>query len=268
MSEVKLYLGDCLDVMSRIPSKSVNAVITDPPYFSSDKTRGKWDSYFDINAWWELVKNILVDGGAVVVFGNEPFSSLMRTSNLDWYRYDIKWVKNRTTGFANANYRPMNKYEDIMVFSEFGSGAGSKEKSMNYFPQGLVEINAERTNSANRQGIISNDTNNLGKNNSLLQSGTKYIQKYTNYPTNVIYFDCDTTHYHPTQKPVSLCEYLIKTYTKENDTVLDSFMGSGSTGVGCLNTNRNFIGIEKEQKYFDIAEKRIKEIKSAQSLWS
>ena len=116
-------------------------------------------------------------------------------------------------------------------------------------------------------GLSSIWTEMIGKNNSLLQSGTKYVQKYTNYPTNVIYFDCDTTHYHPTQKPVSLLEYLIKTYTKENDIVLDSFMGSGSTGVGCLNTNRKFIGIEKEKEYFDITQRRIKEVEDATKLW-
>ncbi len=128
---------------------------------------------------------------------------------------------------------------------------------MIYNPQGLILLNKTKKNHANRQGLIADDTNNLGNKNSLLQEGSEYIQKFTNYPSNVIYFDVEHKRLHPTQKPTKLLEYLIKTYSNENDTVLDNCMGSGSTGVACINTNRNFIGIEKDNKYFEIAEDRI-----------
>ena len=128
---------------------------------------------------------------------------------------------------------------------------------MTYNPQGLKTINRTKTNSSNRHGIVMQDTNNTGMNNSLLQEGTQYIQKYTNYPNNVVYFNNPTKYFHPTQKPIALLEYLIKTYSNEGDTILDNCMGSGSTGVACVNTNRNFIGIELDEKYFKIAEERL-----------
>lgn len=258
--EYELYFGDCLELMKEIPDKSINLVLTDPPYFSADKTRSKWDKGFDISLFWAEVGRVIKDNGAVVIFGNEPFSTVVRHSNLMHYKYDIKWIKNRATGFANANYRPMNRYEDIMVFSKANASTGGKKNPMQYFPQGLVPVNKTRKNTSNRHGSIMDDTNNTGKNNSLLQEGTIYIQKFTNYPSNVVFYDCDTTHFHPTQKPVKLLEYIINTFSEPGQTVLDMFMGSGSTGVACVNTGRKFIGMELDQKYFEIACERMEKI--------
>jgi len=250
---IDLRLGDCLEVMKTIEDNSIDAIITDPPY---EKTRGRWDSVIDLDLMWVELKRIIKPNGVIVLFGNEPFSSKVRCSNLDEYRYDWKWVKNRATGFPNCNYRPMNKYEDIMVFSKANASTGGKKNSMEYYPQNLIISNKVKKNTPKRHGLIQKDTNNVGKNNILMQS-TKYVQKYTNYPNNILNFDCDSKYVHPTQKPIALMEYLIKTYTNENELVLDFTMGSGTTGVACKNTNRNFIGIEKEEKYFKIAQERI-----------
>lgn len=249
----KLFNNDCLKVLPTIPDKSIDLILTDPPY---GRTRGKWDNVISFESMWKELKRIIKNNCAIVLFGNEPFSSKVRYSNIDEYKYDWKWVKNRATGFPNCNFRPMNKYEDIMVFSKFNASTGGKKNSMRYYPQNLIVSNKVKKNTPKRHGLIQKDTNNVGKNNILMQS-TQYIQKYVNYPSNILNFNCDIEYVHPTQKPVALLEYLIKTYTNENDTVLDFTMGSGSTGVACKNTNRNFIGIELDKKYFKIAKDRI-----------
>jgi len=252
----KIYLGDCIEVMQNLISENVkvDAIITDLPY---GETRTKWDRIIDFDTMWDCINNIVKDATPIVLFGNEPFSSQLRCSKLEWYRYDWKWLKNNCTGFANANYRPMRKYEDIMVFSKNGASAGAKDNPMTYFPQGLIEINKVKKNTSKRQGLISYSNNNLKGNNQFLQDGAEYTQKYTNYPSNVLFFDVETSRFHPTQKPIKLLEYLIKTYSNEGDCILDFTMGSGSTGVACKNLNRNFIGIEKDEKYFEIAKERI-----------
>ena len=256
MGTIKLYNGDCLEVMDKLIADGikVDAVITDPPY---SVTRSKWDKIIPLEDMWNKIKLLRKFGIAIVLFGNEPFSSLLRLSNIDEYRYDFKWVKNHQTGFANCNYRPMNKYEDIIVFSECNASSGGKLNAMKYNPQGLVKINKIKKNTSKRQGLISYANNNMDKNNQLLQEGSEYIQRYTNYPSNVLQFNCESKYVHPTQKPLDLMEYLVKTYTNEGDTVLDFTMGSGTTGVACKNTNRNFLGIDKDEKYFDIAKNRI-----------
>jgi site-specific DNA-methyltransferase (adenine-specific) len=252
---INLIKGDCLEVMKTIPDGSIDAIITDPPYA---KTRGRWDSVIDLDLMWTELKRIIKPNGAIVLFGNEPFSSKVRCSNLDEYRYDWKWVKNRATGFPNCNYRPMNKYEDIMVFSKANASTGGKKNSMEYYPQNLIVSNKVKKNTPKRHGLIQKDTNNVGKNNILMQP-TEYVQKFTNYPNNVLNFNCESKYVHPTQKPILLMEYLISTYTNEGETVLDFTMGSGSTGVAAKNTNRNFIGIEMDENYFNIAKQRINE---------
>ncbi len=150
----------------------------------------------------------------------------------------------------------MSNYEDILIFSKANASSGGKNNPMKYFPQDLVEVNKIKTNKKNRQGLVSHETNNVGKNNKLEQGG-EYIQKYTNYPKNILYFDCEKKYIHPTQKPLALFEYLIKTYTNDGDLILDNCMGSGTTGVACKNLNRDFIGIELDEKYFQIAKERI-----------
>ena len=250
---INLVNGDCLIEMSTIPDKSVNLILTDLPY---GETRSKWDKILDFDKLWEHYLRVITDNGAIVLFGNEPFSSMLRQSQPNYYRYDWKWVKNRATGFANCNYRPMRAYEDIMVFSKANASAGGKSNSMIYNPQGLIEVNKTKKNTANRKGLISYNNNNLGENNSL-NGDSEYVQKYTNYPNNILYFDCEKKYVHPTQKPLELIKYLVLTYSNIGDMVLDSCMGSGTTGVACKELNRDFIGIEIDKKYFDIAEQRI-----------
>lgn len=255
----KLLKGDCLELMNNIPDNSIDLILCDLPY-DCDKTRAKWDNLIDIDCLFGQYRRIVKSKGVIVLFGNEPFSSKLRLNGLDLYKYDIKWVKNIQTGFANANYRPMNKYEDVLVFSFANASTGGKSNAMTYNPQGLIPVNKTKKNRSNRHGLIMKDTNNTGTNNSLLQDGSIYVQKYTNYPSNVVYFDIDTHRVHPTQKPVALLEYLIKTYTNEGNLVLDNCMGSGSTGVAALNTGRNFIGMELDEKYFEVAKERIENI--------
>ena len=250
---IKLVNGDCLIEMSTIPDKSVNLILTDLPY---GETRSKWDKILDFDKLWKHYLRVITDNGAIVLFGNEPFSSMLRQSQPNYYRYDWKWVKNRATGFANCNYRPMRAYEDIMVFSKANASAGGKSNPMIYNPQGLIEVNKTKKNTANRKGLISYNNNNLGENNSL-NGDSEYVQKYTNYPNNILYFDCEKKYVHPTQKPLELMKYLVLTYSNIGDMVLDSCMGSGTTGVACKELNRDFIGIEIDKKYFDIASERM-----------
>ena len=255
---IDLKQGDCLEIMKTISNESIDCICCDLPY---QKTRGKWDNIIEFNAMWEQVIRISKPNAPIVLFGNEPFSSMLRMSNIDLYKYDIKWVKNRATGFANCNYRPMNRYEDIIVFSKANASVGGKKNAMTYNPQGLIVSGKKKKNKNNRHGLIHNDTNNIGSNN-MFSSDTEYVQKYTNYPDNIHFEDVEAgKNVHPTQKPILLMEFLIKTFSNVNDTVLDFTMGSGSTMVTCQNTNRNGIGIELDEHYFAIAKKRVVENK-------
>lgn len=247
--------GDCIEEMNKLIDNEVmvDFILVDPPY---NKTRGRWDSIIDVEEMWKCIKKIIKQDGAICIFGNEPFSSIVRTSNLDMYRYDWKWVKNRATGFANCNYRPMLRYEDIMVFSKSNASVGGKNNSMIYKPQGLIQINKTKKNVKNRHGLIHNDTNNVGNDNSLNKQ-TKYVQKFTNYPDNILMYNCEKKYVHPTQKPTELLKYLINTYTNENDLVLDFASGSCSTAISCIDTNRKFLMIEKDDKYFEIGKNRV-----------
>ena len=228
---IKLLKGDCLELMKSIADGSIDAIITDPPYGT---TACKWDSVIPFDLMWEQLYRIIKPNGAIVLFGSEPFSSALRMSNIKNYKYDWYLNKNWVTGHLNAKIQPMRKMEVVSVFN-----------SKIYYPQGLLPHNKIKNRG------VSSRTNN--------KAGTVNMQEFTNYPNNVIDFTRDKETLHPTQKPVSLMEYLIKTYTNENETVLDFTMGSGTTGVACKNTNRKFIGIEKDEKYFQIAEYRIKE---------
>tara|TARA_R110000787_G_scaffold5045_1_gene18823 strand:- start:46 stop:765 length:720 start_codon:yes stop_codon:yes gene_type:complete len=230
-NKIKLYKGDCLEVMKTIEDNSIDAIITDPPYGT---TACKWDSVIDFSLMWEQLNRIIKPNGAIVLFGAEPFSSALRMSNINNYKYDWTWQKSKPTGHLNAKKQPLRQTEVISVFYE---------KQCTYNPQGTKPTNkvVSRTNRGN-YGECSKTT----------------VQTVTNYPRNIIAFN-SIDGVHQTQKPVDLMEYLIKTYTKENETVLDFTMGSGSTGVAAKNLNRNFIGIEQDQKYFKIAEQRIKE---------
>lgn len=243
---MQLLHGDCLELMKDIPDKSVDCIITDPPYGT---TACKWDSVIPFEPMWEQLNRIIKDNGAIVLFGSEPFSSMLRCSNLKMYKYDWIWEKSRPTGYLEAKNKPMKIHEIISVFSK-GASANCCKNRITYNPQNLIEINKKYKNSTATE---------IYGQRKCRAKGKEGIQKYTNYPKTVLKFKNPSKTIHPTQKPVALLEYLIKTYTKENETVLDFTMGSGSTGVACVNTNRNFIGIEKDDKYFEIAKNRIEQ---------
>jgi len=231
-----LIHGDCLEVMKNIEDNSVDMILADLPYGT---TQCKWDTVIPFESLWIQYKRIIKDNGAIVLFGSEPFSSSLRMSNIKNYRYDWIWRKARPNGFLNAKIMPMKAHEIISVFYK---------KSKKYFPQGLVLKDKQNRNTGTE--------NVYGKVNKEFKQDVTY----TNYPVSVLEYKNPTNPIHPTQKPVDLCEYLIKTYTNENEVVLDNCMGSGSTGVACNNTNRNFIGIEKDLTYYNIACERINNI--------
>ena len=238
---MKLYKGDCLEVMKLIPDKSIDAIITDPPYGT---TACKWDSVIPFDLMWEQLNRIIKPNGAIVLFGSEPFSSALRMSNIKNYKYDWKWLKSRTTGFQMARKRPMKDYEDVLVFYK---------KQPTYYNTELKEL---------EKPIKSWRKNGKGGNNlNEVKTKKDRVQKFTNFNRQTVKFNNEHNvgrSTHPTQKPVALMEYLIKTYTNEFEIVLDFTMGSGTTGVACCNLNRDFIGIELDKDYFKIAEQRIK----------
>ena len=231
---IDLRKGDCLELMKDIPDKSIDAIIADLPYGA---TACKWDSVIPLEPLWEQYKRIIKDNGAIVLFGNEPFSSHLRIHAIEMYKYDWKWDKVRGSNFATVKIRPFNSFEDIMVFYK---------KQPTYNPQ--MEIGTPYTQ---KQGYVGD-----AKQTGLHKKDVITVNKGERYPLSILRFSKETG-LHPTQKPVKLMEYLIKTYTNEGETVLDNTMGSGTTGVACVNTNRRFIGMELDDKYFEIAKKRI-----------
>jgi site-specific DNA-methyltransferase (adenine-specific) len=268
-SDINLMNGDCLELMNQIPDKSVDLICCDLPYGTTDrygKQKGKnnrfmsWDNIIPLDKLWEQYKRILKDNGVVCLTADQPFTSQLVMSNLDWFKYELIWKKDITTGFLLANHRPMKQTEDVVIFSNGGASAASKKagNSMTYNPQGLIPKKVVRKNGKQRLGKFLSNEEFLGKNNSLL-GDSEYSQEYTNYPKEIIEFSMDKNSIHPTQKPVLLMEYLIKTYSNIGDVVLDNVMGSGSTGVACVRTKRKFIGIEIDEKYFTSAKKRIED---------
>jgi len=244
---IDLRLGDCLEVMKTIKDNSIDAIITDTPYGT---TNCKWDGVIDFDLMWEQLNRIIKLNGAIVLFGAEPFSSALRMSNIKNYKYDWVWYKNTPTGHLNAKRQPMRAVENIIVFYK---------KQCLYNRQMIKRTEQELKRYSHKSTPKNKTFSGYGKHNARTPNRYDDLEKC---PKNVLEFKvvhgCDIKKVsHPTQKPIELMEYLIKTYTNENETVLDFTMGSGSTGVACKNTNRNFIGIEKEQKYFKIAQERI-----------
>lgn len=241
--DIKLYKGDCLELMKNIPDSSIDMILCDLPYGT---TACKWDNVIPFEPLWEQYKRIIKSNGAIVLFATQPFTSKLICSNISEYKYNWVWEKGKIGGFTSAKLKPLKMFEDICVFSE-GNTANCSKNNMVYHPQGLIEINK-----------ISRSSTDSSPTGYARPSNKKYYQqKYTNYPKQLLKFNLDKKRLHPTQKPVALLEYLIKTYTNECNTVLDNCMGSGSTGVACVNTNRNFIGIELDENYFSIAKDRI-----------
>lgn len=246
MSDIKLYNGDCLEVMRSIPDKSIDLIVCDPPFAT---TANEWDTLIDFKELWAQYERIIKDDRAIVLFGSGSFTYKLISSNEELYRYKWIWYKTKRGNFVNANNRPMTAYEEIMVFSKASTANGSKNKML-YNPQGLIPKQTIRHDNGTRFGTMA------GKRPSHQETT---ISEYTNYPCDVLEFASESKPVHPTQKPIPLIEYLIRTYTNEGDTVLDNCSGSGSTMVACINTKRKGIGIEKDEKYFEIACERIKE---------
>ena len=250
---IELIQGDCLEVMADIPDSSVDLILCDLPYGT---TACKWDSVIPFEPLWEQYRRVIRGRGAIVLTAAQPFTSALVVSNLEWFKYCWVWEKSKPGGFMNAKNAPLKITEDVCVFSP-GTTANRSEKRMSYFPQGLVRAGTQKSD-----GTRKSDSTVGGRPS---RSGNAYIQEFTGYPNNILRFASEGRIFHPTQKPVALMEYLIRTYTNEGDTVLDNCMGSGTTGVACVNTGRNFIGIELDPDYFAIAEKRIQEAQDAQA---
>lgn len=233
IGDCMLYHGDCLEKMKEIPDGSVDMVLTDPPYGT---TACKWDSVIPFEPMWEQIQRITKQNGAIVLFGSEPFSSALRMSNIKNYKYDWIWVKEQGVNQFLAKIQPLRQSENISVFY--------KKQSM--------------YNRQMKEGTPYDVERELGCELYGEKKKIRTVCSGGRVPTNILRFDREIRdRYHPTQKPVALMEYLIKTYTNEGETVLDFTMGSGTTGVACKNLNRKFIGIEKDDKYFEIAKKRI-----------
>ena len=242
MNQIQIKRGDCLELMKEIPDKSIDMILCDLPYGT---TACKWDSVIPFEPLWEQYNRIIKDNGAIALFGQEPFSSSLRLSNVDNYKYDIYWEKERLTNINQVKKRVGKTIETISVFYK---------KQCTYNPQMVKYDGKPRTNKVKN-----------GKMGTLTDQQKKKVFEYNDtgwrYPTQVWKFqrDCLTSNLHPTQKPIALLEELIKTFTNEGETVLDNCMGTGSTGVACVNTNRNFIGYELDEHYFQIAKERLEQ---------
>lgn len=244
---ISLFNDDCFNILEKIEDNSIDFVLTDLPYGT---TPCKWDTIIPLDKMWFELKRIVQKESAIVLFGTEPFSSKLRLSNIDWFKYDWIWEKpNGGANFLVSNYQPLKVHEVLSVFGKAPTSY-SKNKPMKY--------NAQETKGLpyrQKKGKQKTEKENATVRSKIEQVVTE--NNGTRKPRTVMQFSLDKEKLHPTQKPVALLEYLIKTYTNENDTVLDFTMGSGSTGVACKRTNRNFIGIEKDKEYFEIAKERI-----------
>ncbi len=241
MEGLQLFCGDCLELMKNIPAKSIDMILCDLPYGT---TACKWDSVIPFDQLWEQYNRIAKDNAAIVLFATEPFGSSLRMSNIKDYKYDWIWDKKKCTGFLNAKKQPMRNHELICVFYK---------KQCRYNPQKTTGHKLKKSYKSEK-----NQTEVYG----YMKNGCTY-ESNERYPRSIQVFSTDTqkSSLHPTQKPVALLEYLIKTYTNIGDIVLDNCMGSGSTGVACINTFRRFIGIELEEIYFNLAKERIEQVK-------
>ena len=232
----RIYNEDCLEGMKRIPDGSVDMILCDLPYGT---TANKWDSIIPLEKLWEQYERIIKVNGAIVLTSSQPFTTKLISSNIERFKYTWVWEKSRFANQMLAKYQPLKIHEDINVFSI---------DTHEYYPQGLIEVNKQT-----KQGVRVSDNNGGGKRNSV------YNQTHTNYPRSILRYESVGNTVHPTQKPVALFEYLIKTYTNKNETVLDNCMGSGTTAIACMNTERNYIGFELDKAYYEKSLERIKE---------
>jgi len=241
-----LVHADCFDVFPYIADKSVNLILCDLPYGT---TACKWDSILPFDKLWKEYERIITDNGAIVLTAQQPFTSALVMSNTKLYKYNWHWNKVKPSSFFNAKNAPMKKIEDVVVFSKAKIANGSKIM-MKYNPQGLLECGKIRPPKNDSVPIQST----IGKRPSRANS---YTQEFTNYPTDLIEFSFEQKPIHPTQKPLELMKYLIKTYSNEDDVVMDNCMGSNTTGLACKELNRQYIGIEKDKNYYDISVSRV-----------
>ncbi len=238
-----IYLGDCLELMKYIPDKSIDMILCDLPYGT---TACKWDTIIPFEPLWEQYERVIKVNGAIVLTASQPFTSNLVMSNPKLFRYEWIWEKNKPSNFMLANKQPMKYHENVLVF---------------YKKQPIYNKQLIPRSESGKQRIKYKTDRTESEHYFLEKKEIEYNPDLKNPSTilkiNTVY---QNINLHPTQKPVALCEYLIKTYTKEGETVLDNCMGSGTTAIACINTNRNFIGIEKELKYFEIAKKRIESV--------
>ncbi|MGM1358806.1 DNA-methyltransferase [Bacillus cereus group sp. BceL297] len=235
----QVFNMDCLEGMKMIPDKSVDMILCDLPYGT---TACKWDSIIPFDLLWQQYERIIKDNGAILLTASQPFTTKLIASNMKLFRYEWIWKKgNHVTGFPNANRMPLKNHENVLVFYK---------KLPKYYPQDLILLDKPIRKKEIRNMKVFGKRNNESLNNV-------YVKKYTNYPKSVIDFPRDSKTFHPTQKPVALFEYLIKTYTKEGETVLDNCMGSFTTAIACINTKRNYIGFEMDEEYWNLGNERV-----------
>tara|TARA_B100000131_G_scaffold168561_1_gene162934 strand:+ start:1266 stop:2018 length:753 start_codon:yes stop_codon:yes gene_type:complete len=242
--DTKIYKGDCLELMKEIPDESIDFICCDPPYGT---TSIKWDSVLDFNKMWEQYDRIIKPKGVMCLFGSQPFSAQLICSKLEWFRYELVWNKNKCGSPGLAKKRPMKTHENILIFYKNAGGT--------YNPQ-MTEGKPFKRKSKNKEGYV-------GKKNDHgygLKPRKEFENKGTRYPKSILNISRNFSaqqQVHPTQKPVPLMEWLIKTYSNEGEIVLDNCMGSGSTGVAAVRLNRKFIGMEYDDQYFEICQERI-----------
>jgi len=242
---INLMQGNCLERMKEIPDGSVDLILTDPPYGT---TACKWDSVIPLDEMWLQLERLIKPNGAIILTASQPFTSRLISSNYNLFKYSLVWEKEAASNFLNFKYQFGKIHEDICIFGKMATSY-SKKGTMNYYPQ--MTSGTPYTSKQGRAGdAIARDEKTRNNSVTTVNNGERY-------PTSVLTFKRDKSKVHPTQKPVALMEYLIKTYTNKGETVLDFTMGSGTTGVACINTNRSFIGIELDKDYFKIAENRI-----------
>jgi site-specific DNA-methyltransferase (adenine-specific) len=255
MSEQRYVIGDCLDLLPSIPDKSIDLIITDLPYGT---TCCAWDTCIDLDKLWPEYKRIIKDNGAIVLFGSQPFTSVLIMSNVEMFKYTLVWEKTRPSDFMNARNKPLKSHEDICIFSK-GCCANNNINNMKYNPQGIITVNKKWS-----RPTIYNSEHNYDRPSTKLDR----IIEFENYPRSVLkYSNGNNNTVHPTQKPVALFEYLIKTYTNEGDWVHDSCLGSGTTLEACMNTNRNCIGFEISDEWVGHYVKRLRLDNSKLTSW-
>jgi len=232
--------GDCIELMKVLPNQCIHLILCDLPYGT---TQCKWDSVIDTDALWEQYRRLITPDGAIVLTAVQPFTTTLILSNREWYKYEWIWVKSRASGFMNAKLKPMNRHESVLVFSP-GTTANKSDRLMKYRPQDLVRI--DKTRSGKRTSKNDSDGHRLCRDSHK----EVMVQEFSCYPSTILEFPSVSRGIHPTQKPVELFEYLIRTYTDEGDVVMDNCSGSGTTAIAALRANRKFVCMELNMEYY------------------